>query len=75
VRWVTPLLFTGTEADAEAFQRRDMDFTFASTSEGAILLMSADRGAIVPSREVAGQVVRHFGGSDEWIASHVLADW
>lgn len=75
MRWVTPILYIGTLADAKSFQSRGMDYNAVTTAREAVALMEQDRGAIVPTREIAADVIRTFGASEEWVESHVMRDW
>jgi hypothetical protein len=72
MKWVTPLLMVGTKQDA---QHLPGSFVFAPTSGEAISCVSADQACVVPTKEIAADVIRHFGASEEWVESHVMRDW
>jgi hypothetical protein len=70
MRWVTPLLLVGTAAEAE--HRGEV---YATTPDAAMAAMKVRHTAVVPNREMAAEVIRRFGASEEWIRSHVLSEW
>jgi hypothetical protein len=70
VRWVTPLLLVGTSDEA-----RQMGDAYVATSGEAISHMSASQAVVVPTREMAAEVIRHFGATEEWVQAHVIDEW
>jgi hypothetical protein len=70
VRWVTPLLYVGTEADAQG-----LGYRYVSSTDEATASMAVDRGVVVPTREIAAGAIRHFGATEAWIESHVMSEW
>jgi hypothetical protein len=70
MKWVTPLLLVGTPEDA-AWRGE----VFTADPADAIEEMNEDRTLIVASPEIAAEVIRHFGASEDWITRHVLTPW
>lgn len=50
-------------------------FVFTATGGEAISRMSARLPCVVPTKETAADVIRHFGAPEAWVQSHVMRDW
>jgi hypothetical protein len=71
MRWVSPLLFVGTQADADK-----LDFAFFEGDPVRVARLIEQRvGCVVPTKEDAAEVLRHLGAGEDWIESHVMNEW
>ncbi len=60
----------GRRSDAET-----LGYEHTADATKAASAVAAGLGAVVPSEQVAVETLRILDAPEEWIATHVMADW
>ncbi len=75
MKWVSPLLTIGTPDEAHVLGDQYSD----DPPEVAYLMRMERRAMVVPTPELAAEVLRLLGyrgeESEQWFADHIFADW
>ena len=70
MKWISPMIMAGTQDDADALR-----FIFVEDPLIAAHHVESGTPVLVPSSEVAEELLRLLGAPDDWIRHHAPGTW
>lgn len=71
MRWVSPYLLVGTAREADQLG----DLFSDDPNDVAAHIRELRQAMVVPTVDIAAEVLRVLGYDEDWIEAHVLSDW